>query len=501
LEQAKNKKRRSDVPWFHKSLCLCHDIGPVAKKYFDEQSIPESNWKICQCGKFQSFINQCDWKYRAGLNEIIKMGAGTRKGAHYIDLNININNQLYKVNILSMQAGEIKKSTQPCTRKKRLGTGTFYDGAFIQELGVKGGKKGMDAGPYYIEWRLKKRFARNKIPIKKGETSKDVADFWYQNWSVHGLREDKNVNLNTKQFVAIHNNPFILGTSREACENRIVLYIYAGAGAPDIEVMEINGKELKTKQECEMIRKNLEEKRKKKLERKETRKRDRMCRKRRRNEMESEWMGGSESMPIKIEDDEGFYSEIELDDDYIGCGHEDVQNSNISQNSVQCLEPPLKKLKGNEYGDEVSKWKKMFEDEKAKNKILQSFIFDQNEIVKDMKLKNHKLEMKNIELSQQINNALNLASFGCTEIMEFKPEIMSNVNGKGEDSMSHLDFSGLKYIDVNLNQLSNELGMIANSIDSKVNMIGTEVCNDFASTLPELEMYEEGIEKQYVKFC
>ena len=79
--------------------------------------------------------------------------------------------------------------------------------------------------------------------------------------------------------------------------------------------------------------------------------------------------------------------------------------------------------------------------------------------------------------------------------------IRDSVNGKGEDGMSHLDFSGLKYIDVNLNQLSNELGMIANSIDSKVNMIGTEVCNDFASTLPELEMYEEGIEKQYVKFC
>lgn len=266
LEDAKNRKRRKDKEWSHKSLCLYHDIYPVAQPYFDEIAIPESQWKICQCGEFETVIKQCTWKYRAGLNEVIKTGVGTRKGAYYTDLSININGQFYKVQLLSMQAGEIKKSTQPATRKKRLGTGTFYQDTFIQKLGEKGGKKGVNAGPYYIQWRLKNRYSRQKIPIKKGETSKDVADWWYQNWSVHGLREEKKVNLDTKQFVAIHNNIFIGGTSREACEERIVLYIFAGTNAPDIKTMEINGIKLKTKQECEQIEENVKELREEKKE-------------------------------------------------------------------------------------------------------------------------------------------------------------------------------------------------------------------------------------------
>ena len=78
---------------------------------------------MCQCGIFNNIIKKYEWKYRAGLNELIKQGVGTRKGAYYTDLNIRINDSMFKVNLLSMQAGEIKKSTQPSTRKKRLGTG------------------------------------------------------------------------------------------------------------------------------------------------------------------------------------------------------------------------------------------------------------------------------------------------------------------------------------------------------------------------------------------
>ena len=89
-----------------------------------------------------------------------------------------------------------------------------------------------------------------------------MANFWYQNWSVHGLREEKHVDLNTKQFVAIHNNKFV---HRYIEKNaKIGLFVvYVGDGAPDIEVMEINGKKLKSKDECERIRENLEEKKKK----------------------------------------------------------------------------------------------------------------------------------------------------------------------------------------------------------------------------------------------
>ena len=41
-----------------------------------------------------------------------------------------------------------------------------------------------------------------------------------------------------------------------------------------------------------------------------------MCRKRRRDEMESEWIRGSENMPIKIEDDLGTYTDSEKRNDW-----------------------------------------------------------------------------------------------------------------------------------------------------------------------------------------
>lgn len=442
-------------------------------------------WRFCQCGKFASIISDCDWEYRAGLNEIIEEGVGTRKGAHYTDLNININNQFYKINLLSMQAGEIKKSTQPCTRKKRLGTGTFHDDAFILQLGARNGVKGIDAGPYYIEWRLKKRFTKNQIKIKKSERSKDVANFWYQNWSVHGLREEKHVDLNTKQFVAIHNNKFVHGTSREECENRIVLYVYVGDGAPDIEVMEINGKKLKSKDECERIRENLEEKKRRKLERKEIRKREKMCRKRRRDEMESEWIRGSENMPIKIEDDLGTYTDSEIENDY---GDEGTENSN------SLMQPPLKKHKNNPDNHEINKWKKLFEETKQQNDIMQLVINSQNEIIAN-------LEVDNKKLQKEIFKMVNHVNFEFNKIVALKSETVNNFNTKSEE-INNLDFSGLKDIkfvalnDDNLNQLSNGLEVFSNGIDPKINVIGSQVfknqfLNDFRSTLPALEMCDE----------
>ena len=523
MEGAKNRKRRGDKEWAHKSLCMYHDIYPMAKSFYDEAAIPESHWKICQCGKFDSIINQCDWKYRAGLNEIIKAGAGTRKGAYYTDLNININNQFYKVQLLSMQAGEIKKSTQPTTRKKRLGTGTFHEGAFIQELGVKGGTKGTDAGPYYIQWRLKNRFTRNRIEIKKGETSKDVADWWYQNWSVHGLREQKNVNLNTKQFVAIHNNIFVGGTSREECEGRIVLYVYAGNGAPDIETMEINGKVLKSKIECEMIRKQMQEKKRKKMERK---------RKRKRHEMESEWMGGSQRIPIKVEDDEENYSDDEHGGYGYGYSYGENQNCNNSQSNhgfTDELEMSLDQQEEKERVAEsqtrpsqmieMDKWRKMWEEERQKNQVMREHITKQDEHVEKLKQQIHKLKIQNEKFKQEnkdlveqisiSNNVMHQVSMDYNANQEqfmFTPAMSSvnqisqsqnttsthNSSGTGKNGLINLDFNALTKMNIpgltdlstnlnvdgnmslgdigniNVNELLGTLGMLGNDINNKI---------------------------------
>ena len=95
----------------------------MSKQFFNEQTIPENQWKMCQCDKFNTIIEQYEWKYKVGLNELIKPGEGTRKGAYYTDLNIRINDSIFKVQLLSMQVGEIIKSIQPSTRKTRIGTG------------------------------------------------------------------------------------------------------------------------------------------------------------------------------------------------------------------------------------------------------------------------------------------------------------------------------------------------------------------------------------------
>lgn len=74
-------------------------------------------------GRFDEIVEDCGkFKYRAGLNEIIKKGEGSQKKAHYTDLDIVINgNEHFRIQLLSMQAGEIKKLTQPSTRKKKIG--------------------------------------------------------------------------------------------------------------------------------------------------------------------------------------------------------------------------------------------------------------------------------------------------------------------------------------------------------------------------------------------
>ena len=135
-----------------------------------------------------------------------------------------------------------KKYENKCITKK----GTFFDQSFIQKFGDH----------WYIEWRLKSRYTRQKLEIKKDETKhNDVASWWYQNWSVHGLRESKQNNSAITQFVGIHNNIYIGGTAREKCEERIALYIYCDDDINNkINTMKINGINLKSNEECQRIR-------------------------------------------------------------------------------------------------------------------------------------------------------------------------------------------------------------------------------------------------------
>ena len=133
-------------------------------KYFSQSEIPLSLMKSCQCsvsleGSYLNIAKQLgNWKYRFGLDEIIKPGEGSQKTAYQKTLNIVINGKdRHEIQLLSMQAGEIKKITQPTTRKKKIGTGTFFDGQFAQMLGDK----------YLFVWSLKSADRKKKVGISQ----------------------------------------------------------------------------------------------------------------------------------------------------------------------------------------------------------------------------------------------------------------------------------------------------------------------------------------------
>eukprot|EP01084_Bolivina_argentea_P175515 303925_1 len=225
LANAKNQRKTQH--WSHKCLCLMHDIYPIAQNTVNTQ-IPSSHFNICQCGDYKSKIAN-DAVYRIGLNTILSQGGYKYKNAHFTDLVFKINGHSYTINLLQMMAGEIKKSTQPCTRKKILGTGTFFSGAFILKLG----------SDCYVEWRLKTRYAKKQVMVSADANCRraDVAEWWYQCWGVHGLREAEATKVT--QFVAVHNNPFVgTNNSLSKCYERIVFYIHC----PEHYEVEINGK-------------------------------------------------------------------------------------------------------------------------------------------------------------------------------------------------------------------------------------------------------------------
>lgn len=194
------------------------------------------------------------WKYRVGLENITRRGIRKRTTGYYMDLNININNQIYKIQLSLLGTREMQKLVAPKSRRSMVGTATFHDNIFIQQFGNENGTKGTDAGPYYVKWKLKDRYVKHQSYLTKRDNDRDIGDIWLYNWSVHGLRQKEKNETATSQFVAIHNNKFIRGASTELFEERIVLYVYAGMSAPNIEIMEINGYPLKSKSEWDQIK-------------------------------------------------------------------------------------------------------------------------------------------------------------------------------------------------------------------------------------------------------
>ena len=165
-----------------------------------------------------------------------------------------------------------------------------------------------------------------------------------------------------------------------------------------------------------------------------------------------------------------------------------------TENSNSLMQPPLKKHKNNPDNHEINKWKKLFEETKQQNDIMQLVINSQNEIIANLEVDNEKLQKKIIKMANHVN-------FEFNKIVALKSETVNNFNTKSEE-INNLDFSGLKDIkfvafnDDNLNQLSNGLEVFSNGIDPKINVIGSQVfknqfLNDFRSTLPALEMCDE----------
>ena len=229
MKKALRNKKKDDLEWSHKNLCLKHHIKPIASSRFTHDQVPSYLFDICQCGQsYQEYIEngskQC--QYQVGLNKLIKNGEGSQRFAHYTDLIININpknsnkNEHFVIQLHSLGIDAIRKLTSPSGKGKEIATGCFFNDYFIQEIGQN----------WVILWSLKNAYREKRLNVEREDSRRKAPVWWYENWAIHGLIEPKNTNFHCHPFIALHNNVFIGGTSREACENRIILYVYSKNG-------------------------------------------------------------------------------------------------------------------------------------------------------------------------------------------------------------------------------------------------------------------------------
>jgi len=232
LQDGYNGRHHNTNAWDHKQSCFVHCIYPIIQDHFSEEQISESLCSMCQCGQFCHELNNPS--HRTNLKEILEgMSFRNKKDALFATLKIVINGEQFELDLLKMMEGEIKKLTQPNTKKMIVGTGSFKDKEIVFKLGEH----------YSMRWKISARFLREKkheIKVDAKAVRGDIAQFWFQNWCVHGIRADKD-KQEIRRFVSIHLNRFVSGSDLMANARRISVYFHADRGFEDMNVS-INGK-------------------------------------------------------------------------------------------------------------------------------------------------------------------------------------------------------------------------------------------------------------------
>lgn len=95
-------------------------------------------------------------------------------------LSLSVDGTKHEIDILKLRTNSLKRYTQPGTKTDLVATAVFHDRCLFWKLDEK----------YYIELRLKSRHSQQKLSTdSKKNGNLDCALWWYQCWSVYGIRE------------------------------------------------------------------------------------------------------------------------------------------------------------------------------------------------------------------------------------------------------------------------------------------------------------------------
>ena len=165
----KNQKKHSDIEWIHKCSCFKHEIAPIIRNHFSNDKISGQILQSCSCPQYKGFISDIQPLYTCSLLDIVReQKPWTTKNALFAQMNIQIN-----IDLLQGMTGEIKKLTQPNTRKNILATGSFWRDEIIMRLGHS---------TYFVRFKLFHKFILKQIDTKqidKKRLGADIAKFWY----------------------------------------------------------------------------------------------------------------------------------------------------------------------------------------------------------------------------------------------------------------------------------------------------------------------------------
>lgn len=171
MNKKKEQKKHSNISWSHKTSCFRHEIAPIIRKHFSNQQIPSHLLKLCSCIEYKDVINGLKPIYTCSLLDILndkKPWSG--KNAHFAEINFQINNLSLNLQVLQGMGGEIKKWTQPNTRKTIVATGSFWRDEVIIKIANS---------TYYIRLKLFTKYIMQPIFVDKKKVPHDMSPFWY----------------------------------------------------------------------------------------------------------------------------------------------------------------------------------------------------------------------------------------------------------------------------------------------------------------------------------